>query len=377
MILLNPYFIQLILKEFTEMTEPTWSNEKYNRNKNLPQNQELPIFTYGMFKKGEIASHRFRKLKNLIYKPAIVKDYIIKAIGGFPVAVYLPGCEIKGYILSCNNNRNIYTRIRPYGPGKIYEWITVTATLPNDETVPVNILVADETTDDSANKIYYINTWEDQILDYDEIPEWHTKNDTLFQGGMKYLEAKYFNTLCRPLHNRDQTYNIAIKHLSDSNGQDTGNHSCFSDQQTRICELFELQMGYTFLWSIIDRFCSFRYSIQNTQKGNVNSLQNDPVIKEAIKLIDWYWLNREDIAVHSFQDSKVRNFNKHKCLSFYYQVRNNSVHRSKDNINDYMFLRNCFLELFVIMDYAINIIVFKKNSDEEKAKLRNRVSQWY
>lgn len=322
----------------------------YSRNQHMPvqENLNLPVFLYGVFTPREIASHIFSKL-NLNYTYATIRNFTLKTLEGIPVLVNSKYDET-GFVAKCDNMEEVYKLLATFYPGVLFKWSTGTAIFKNNEEAKVNVLVADKTTAESSD-----NYW----------PDWKSSKDYFFSDGMDYLEKKYFWRLARVsnashknISKEDISVYINKAYIYSMQGENEW------DKINKInkLDMFELQTGYVFLWTIIDRFCTMRYSFGGGEGKKLEKLRQDVIFKEAVEIFGNRFFNR-NTTVGSSQDGHTMRFNPDNCLRFYYQVRNNSVHRGKILPQDKKFLRDCFIELYAIMKYVITKATSGKGDD--------------
>jgi hypothetical protein len=331
-----------------------------------PVDLELPFFAYGFFKSGELA---FNKIKQFVDNKNVKEATILGDLfekDGVPIVsgIRENDCnnvesrKIKGELLPFIDPKPAYEAINEIEPANLYVWRKC-KTIDNDE---VNVLVASKNILDDTGVVlggeqrYY--------------EKWCCSSDPLFVFGMDFLKANYFDRY--------------------KNGKP-------NDLYNEYSHVFELQMAYTFLWSIIDRHGTLKYNLSSSGMGSKNDmLARDPVFINSVLLLKDRFLTDEDEKVVNSASKLRRIFNitafkkaarNNKMtkmanaavdiLGYYYAIRNNSVHRGKvssdSNKRDYMLLRYSFLELFAIMTNVIscdigkgpNISIIKLFLDQE------------
>jgi hypothetical protein len=116
--------------------------------------------------------------------------------------------------------------------------------------------------------------------------------------------------------------------------------------------LFKLQMKYMLLWTILERFTFLRYSLGGGPSARNKLLADNIYFKEAL----YEFVNEERIAYSSENpDNKttLNNSNPKKSLEYYYQVRCNITHRGKAVTRDHHTVEKSFDELFKITRYIL------------------------
>lgn len=118
--------------------------------------------------------------------------------------------------------------------------------------------------------------------------------------------------------------------------------------------LFKLQMKYMLLWTIIERFTFLRYSFGGTPSYRNKQLANSTFFKEALKKYC-----HENRTIYRTDDPDVKTElnpdNPEKSLQYYYQVRSNITHRGKAVSRDHATVERSFNELFEITKYVLNM----------------------
>ena len=111
----------------------------------------------------------------------------------------------------------------------------------------------------------------------------------------------------------------------------------------------EAQSLYMVLWSAIDRFLTFRYTLR--QGDNVKSLAKEECFKKALEEFVNY-----SSTITSAQNLKqvTLNCNDSLCSAYYYYtLRNNIVHNGKENIKEVKILAKALRDLSSIFDFVL------------------------
>ena len=270
----------------------------------LPQNINLPFFAYGIFKPGELAFYRIKEfVKN---HSQITVDGNLKIRDGLPLFDKDGMWHVKGYLLYFNENsyEESYRRIIEIEPDKHYRWDNIS--ICEEKNEEANILIGrspnrgSEQSDESS---------------------FNGRNDPLFKEAFQLI---------------DQTI--------DESGE-----YCNNDYK----EFFKLQMAYLLLWSIIEKYVSFRYRLGEDIRKKVLKLSTDDYFCLLLKenIIE----KREVFRSDKPNDDKIvlDKENPSKCLDYYYQIRSNITHRGKASHKDYKKVRLSILELCKIMKATI------------------------
>lgn len=132
--------------------------------------------------------------------------------------------------------------------------------------------------------------------------------------------------------------------------------------------LFKLQMKYMLLWTILERFSFLRYSLGGGPSARNKLLAEDIYFKEALKEYV-----KSERTVFSSEDPDRKTIlnakNSKKSLEYYYQVRSNITHRGKGVIKDYDTIKSSFNELYDITKYILEKT--KDECDKLKDKYRS------
>ena len=271
-----------------------------------PENLDLPFFTYGFFKPNQIS---YSRIKDFIYKrktkEMFVKGYIRHA-NGMPI-LFLnrkSNYDVLGniYYFKEADKKKAYERI---GYGKhmnIYRW----------KEIEVNDITANALVSSTPRKIRRSNLMEQNL------------NYIIHEDDEKYRNLHNYDWRLDPLYYETLSYIGSLIH--DTVEYDFNEHS----------KLIKTQMLYMSLWTVLDRFLTFKYGC--TKKENVKSLAKEEFFKDILNDV----LNREYKAyyyttVFSAQDLKYYEFDKddpEKVALYYYALRNNVVHSGKMNVSD-------------------------------------------
>lgn len=266
-----------------------------------PNNKDLPFFTYGIFKPGQIA---YSKIKDYIAEKNETEiNYPMKHRDGVPILLPkdMERPQTMGYILYFNDNNKAYDIINQTLSNQLYKWNTITI-----EDEEVNVLFG-KRHGKGSNPIESMS----DRRNYDG------KNDPLFKEGIELIRE-----------------NLESEHFSWEKG------------------FFRLQMNYMLLWSAIDRYCKIRYN-KDKEKENREALAEEEFFKEA--LIKYSSkrprsvFNTENLYENKFNIEKPS-----KCLNYYYTLRCNIVHRGKTSMRDIDMLEEATNELINIFEYVLN-----------------------
>lgn len=295
--------------------------KKCNANKNslnIPENIDLPFFTYGIFKPGQLA---YSKIKDYVNeKNKTIIHYYMMDRDGVPILINeneeREYWKTRGYILNFNDNKKAYKIISKTISKNLYEWGTIK--IENQE---VNVLFGKDP-DNGSNPI-----------ESSDRTNFDGANDPLFKEGIELIKK-----------------NLKSNHYDMEEG------------------FFDLQMNYMLLWSAIDRYCKLKYN-QESEHCNRIKLSKDKIFQDAL---EEYAIEKKRI-LYNTDTLEERRFNKKNplfCLNYYYTLRCNIVHRGKTCYDDVYILRQATKELLDIFEYIL------KNTFNEKKRVnkKNRLS---
>ena len=114
-------------------------------------------------------------------------------------------------------------------------------------------------------------------------------------------------------------------------------------------------MRYIFLWSIIERFCFFRFGFGKDPVQSVLSLSEDLHFKEAIEIYKpkigrfvFNTLGKRDFEKIVINQSSYRSY-----IKYYYQIRCNITHRGKAIEKDYKIIKDAYEEVLKIYSHIL------------------------
>lgn len=326
-------------------------NCKLTQNDFLPDNISLPFFSYGIFRPGEIA---YQILEDLVDENKIEKIRIngnLKLRDGILVYENNTNGEVTGYLLYfiTGKESEAYNRIEKIEPKEYYTWNSKNSIYINK----FNILYArkvdsgvDETRSEFDPKLFeslFSSIW----------------NDPFFIKGFKILHEL----------NSELFFSSIL-----TKKEYPGWH-----EESNFNRYLQLQMLYTFLWSLTERFTFLSYGLgMNPTKRN-SALANDPDLKKSFsKLIEnpnFAYFNSDFSRTISKSDKpgeaikwlfkKDSEIDLNKMIKFYYGLRSNITHRGKSGMRKSELLESSFKELLFLIE---NLWEIKKSNAEETKK---------
>lgn len=200
----------------------------------LPDNLNLPFFAYGIFKPGQIA---YKQIKRFCWGEPIRKivKYEMKYRDGVPLleGEKNPNFSTKGFLISFDNPQKAYDKIGKSEPNELYEWAIIDA-----DGTDANALVGKDT------GLGCCDNREEAISDYD------------------YRLDSFFN----------EAHTLIKRCVDDYNGV----------EEIDMEDFFHIQMHYMLLWSVIERFCSFKYGYFSIGPNQLK-LASEPIFENNLK----------------------------------------------------------------------------------------------
>jgi len=267
----------------------------------IPSKTDLPFFTYGIFKPGQLCFFRIKELTKETIEGVV--DGILKERDGIPLLIKGNYFKIKGcliYFYSDKGNE-AYHRIIEIEPDEVYRWDEVKV---NDRII-ANVLLGKKEQRGSSDLEYF--------------EEWDGKSDPFFKQGLEEIEV-----ILRDNPDFDREYR----------------------------SLFRMQMAYTLLWSAIERYAGLKYHLGKKANEKVFRIAEEKCFIDSLK--------RNVISVREvFSATDLEKYtldpnNPGQSIRYYYQVRSNVVHRGKAVTRDFDTVKLSLKELLAIFRDLLN-----------------------
>lgn len=271
-----------------------------------PPNMDLPYLTYGLFKPNELAFKHIEKFVDKTEKITIPGFLWVR--DGLPMFdFYDSGLKFVAYLFNFSKEGSVeaYKRISEFVSVDNYEWHQVDLK-KGGQILPTNVLGG------------FLPRPEDGSRDY-EAEQWRAKRDPLFKEGLK-----------------------VVKGIVDKSARTQP----FVEKPFNWERLFQLQMAYLLLWTIIERYCALAYGIGMKASERKDFISYSEHFHNALEKV----VQRK----HSVYDVTFgRRFflNKYEytnTIQYYYAVRSNLVHRGKASWEDGEIVRMALVELYDI-----------------------------
>lgn len=255
------------------------------------------FFTYGIFKPGQLAYSQIKKyVDDEPIKMSIKYEMFYR--DGIPLIANTPNdkYETSGYLIKFNDPE-AYNIIGKAEPSKLYEWGEL-------DGKPINILFG---------------------IDYDK----GTFNNREYPtSNYDFREDDYFDCAME-----------IVKEFIDKNLQIKEPY-----------EFFQYQMHYILLWSIIERFGTFKYGKSSINQNN-KQLAKHHVFKRNLKKvgrIDRVYSSKD----HGYKELEPPNW---WSIKYYYTIRSNIVHRGKSaSFEDKQKIKLSLTELYFIFKAVLD-----------------------
>ena len=291
----------------------------------IPKDLKLPFFTYGFYKPHQIAHSEIEMymIKNLT-EEGFVKGSI-RHVNGMPVLFLHENSQedVLGNIIhfKTRHRRKAYETIGYSKHMRIYKWEEIKV-----NGIKVNTLIS--STPKKLKKFHLRDRQMDYVVhEYEE----YGRN---IQDYDWRLDPLYDATISR------------IHFLINNPNEDmTNKHS----------ELITTQMLYTSLWTVLDRFLTFKYG--ETKRGNVEALSEEEYFADILDDV----LSRKfnDSRVFSAQDLSSYNLdrtNPKESALYYYTLRNNVVHSGKIFSSENEMLFDALIDLLEIFERVLDVV---------------------
>ncbi len=260
----------------------------------LPADIHLPFFAYGVFKPGELAFLRIKDLVHHCQNCAIAASLLIR--DGLPIASANPSGELQGSLIHFRpgSEEEAYRRIAEIEPGAQYRW----------EVTAIQI--------GRANYLAGRNPGKGSIIPDKDV--WNGREDPLFTVALEVINETF---------QQNQRFDWNLR------------------------PLFHLEMAYLLLWTAIERYASLRYHLGDKTTKKVMKIANERAFMSALK--DHVTEKREVCRADDPTEKIVLDSNSpERALAYYYQIRNNLVHRGKGVPLDHDRFAKSLCELLVI-----------------------------
>ena len=266
----------------------------------LPIDISKPFFSYGIFKPGQLGYYRIenyvenKKISCYVNRRLLTRD-------GIPILHDSEEGFTEGALLkfSDDNKKKAYQSITDIEPDHHYKWGTINATVNREKEISANVLFGKRPNRGSTPA---------DENNYDG------KKDPLFNDALD---------LIREIIDRSRHFNSEVK------------------------KIFELQMAYMLLWTVLERYTTVRYELNQAPIERIYQLKDDPNFCKALKEV----VERKRTVFRSdnprtrvvLDPDKPKN-----AINYYYQIRSNIVHRGKAIYDDYNILFPSINELLKI-----------------------------
>ena len=267
----------------------------------IPSNSNLPFFSYGIFKPTELAFHSIKKFTSKTTSASVKGCLFVR--DGLPILDNSSSGIVKGVLIKFQkeDSQKAYTAISAFEPYNQYRWIETKAS----GNQSANILLGRNPR--KGSRVY-------------ESDNWSGRDDPFFTKAMDVVEDVL-------IENQKFAWDLE--------------------------PLFQLEMGYLLLWSIIERFVSLRYLIGGKTMKRIYCLAENKAFCDGLssKVLRKRTVYRADRPQNKVE---LDPSNPKRSIEYYYQIRSNITHRGKAVINDFEILHESFTELFEIVKMILD-----------------------
>lgn len=264
----------------------------------LPENTNLPFFTYGLFKLGQLGFFRLREFVQNIESDCAVQGLLLER-DGLPILRQNGADRVNGDLLFFNKEDGVkaYQAIIELEPDEHYYWGTA--------------------------RVMVRETKREANLLFGKSPD---------KGGSAPLKENDWDG------RKDPLFSSALEVVHETIEQNT-------KFEWDLKPFFRLQMAYLLLWTAIERYVSFRYRLSGQRAYNkVMQLADEEAFAESLQRVV---SESREISISSEPRKKKQldRSDPKKSLDYYYQLRSNITHRGKGAPEDFDRLRSSLAEL--------------------------------
>lgn len=286
----------------------------------LPEDINLPFFAYGTFKPGQIA---YNKIKGFCSDEPIKKvvEHEMLYRDGVPLIVGERNSHssTRGFLMYFDNPQGAYNRLSKAQPEELFEWGVIDV-----DGTEANALIGKDPKKGSFDS-------EASLSSYDY------RKDSFFTEARELI------------------------------GECIGKYK--SVENINMKDFFIIQMHYMLLWSVIERFCTFKYGYFPIGSNKFN-FAREPVFNNQLKQV-----KREDMIYSSdtLDDAKLDSTDYEESIKYYYTIRCNVVHKGKTvEKADKMKLKSSLEELFGIFEAVYKDTLNQNNQERRRFHPINR-----
>lgn len=262
---------------------------------NLPANINLDFFAYGLFKPGQLCFFRIRDVVKDTREAEVSGR--LKERDGVPLLLLKGRSMVKGVSIRFKDGCELeaYKRIAEIEPKNIYRWVEVQLL----EKTSANALIGRRPDRGSS--------------ELEHIEEWDSRNDPFFKEAVEEIEYILKNN---------------------------------SEFKWDFKTIFRLQMGYTLLWTALERYAGLRYHLGDEVLRKIKLIADEEIFAKSLK--KHVTSERTVYAATDLEKTVLNPDDPKKSLLYYYQVRSNAVHRGKTVVKDFDILKHSLEELLNI-----------------------------
>ena len=292
-----------------------------------PPDVNLPFFSYGAFKPGQLAFTQLEVFIDPERPPERVSvSGTLLVRDGLPL--FAPGAHlIEGYVLHFKkeDRERAYKVIRTFEPAEIYKWASLD--LDDEGLLRGNVLLGK-----------FLDQGNPALL---EKNSWSFSDDPVFKEGLAVV-AEVIEEDCDSQKEQKRHFDWA--------------------------RFFRLQMAYLLLWSAVQRFTCFCYSPRLSDADRNKRLSADHRFKQALLEIQ----PQVRSVSTSLRPDKVYCLNVESpkdAVDYYFQIRCNLSHRGKANYVDLETLDSSLWELYQILSRILAATKLEESGRREDQSL--------
>ncbi|MEU7976261.1 hypothetical protein AB0B48_29925 [Micromonospora sp. NPDC049089] len=269
----------------------------------LPQDRDLPLFTYGSLSPGELASGLIEPLVSRHVKATAAG--VIRMRDGLPLLDPSATGRVHGSLLffPADNLDEAWQIVASFEPGTQYRWKTTKAITEDGRSIDANVL--------AGRKLQ-------SGVSGDPVHDWSVSHDPVLSEGLAEVRRLVLEAAPNGVPAQPDAPDLWRQH-------------------------FRLQASYLLLWSAVERYTALRYGPALDPWPRVCRLDSDLAFQDALRTA-----NAEPGSIMDGRDPTDKVTFKPDFTGgarYYYQIRSNVSHRGKGAFRDARLVLKAVVEL--------------------------------
>ncbi|MEU5931106.1 hypothetical protein [Micromonospora sp. NPDC047187] len=268
-----------------------------------PQDRDLPLFTYGLLRPGELA---FSLIEPLVsWHVEATAAGVIRMRDGLPLLDPSATGHVHGSLLYFPTGKvdEAWQIVASFEPGTQYRWRTTKAMTEDGRSTDANVSAGAKLQSGVSG---------------DPVHEWSVSHDPVLSEGLAEVRRLVLEAAPNGVPAQSDAPDLWRQH-------------------------FRLQASYLLLWSAVERYTALRYGPALDPWPRVCRLDSDLAFQDALRTV-----NAEPGSVVDSRDPSDKVTFKQDftgAARYYYQVRSNVSHRGKGAFRDARLVLKAVVEL--------------------------------